>query len=86
MVVIQFNEGASQQERQSTVDRIHGVVVGGSRLAPFSFYYVRIPGTTYDDIMDACNAIGRRPSVFSAFPMSTDGSTIRPSRTPTGEP
>lgn len=82
IVVIQFKDNVNQPERQATVDGIRGVVVGGSRLIPFSFYYVLIPGRSYADIMKACEATALRPSVFSAFPMSTDGVTFRSTRVP----
>jgi hypothetical protein len=69
IVVISFKDDAPQAERQAAVDAIHGVVVGGFRLVPIAKYYVRIPGTSFEDIMAACRRVSALTQVEFAAPL-----------------
>jgi len=75
IVTVLFKPEATQAERQRAVDMIHGKVVGGYHAEPIEEYYVRIKGTTLEDILQACSIISRAPGVDSAFPLRRDSTS-----------
>jgi hypothetical protein len=38
-----FRDSASAEQRQAAVDLVQGVVIGGRRIGPSPYYYLRIP-------------------------------------------
>ena len=69
IVKVTFRDGTAQSARQQAIDSIAGVVVGGFRLDTDGEYFVRIPGSTYDDIQAAVRRLRALPQVEFAYPM-----------------
>jgi hypothetical protein len=75
IVTILFKPDATQPQRRRAVDMIHGTVVGGYHAEPIEEYYVRIKGTTLDDILKACSILSTAPGVDIAFPLRRDSTS-----------
>jgi hypothetical protein len=81
IVVIVFEERASQAERQAAVDAIGGRVVGGLRwLGDDGDYYVQIRGTTFDAIMGALSTLRKLSQIDFAHPFFKDSTSISANR------
>lgn len=81
IVTVLFKPDATQAQKQRAVDMIQGTVVGGYRAEPIEEYYIRIKGTTLDDILKAASILSRAPGVDTAFPLRRD-STSQAARPP----
>ena len=75
IVTILFKPEATQARKQKAVDMIQGIVVGGYHAEPIEEYYVRITGTTLDDILKACAVLSTAPGVDAAFPLRRDSTS-----------
>lgn len=75
IVTVLFKPDATQAQKQRAVDLVHGIVVGGYRAEPIEEYYVRIGGTTLDDILKACAVLTNAPGVDTAFPLRRDSTS-----------
>ncbi len=82
IVVLLFQQKTQQPERAAVVARIHGVVVGGFRISDDGTYYVRIPGTTQQDILRAIATAKAFPQVESASPFIQDSTSHSATRRP----
>lgn len=92
IVVVRFEEGATQAERQEAVDQVDGEVVGGlASDTREGFYYLAVPDDPDGEIVCAAaetlDAMPRFPSARSASPTTPivarravvkDGRTRRP--------
>ena len=69
MLKVFLKGDAAQLEQQQPIDLVGGTVVGGFRIADTDGeYFVRIPGSTYDDIQTAIRKLQGLPQVKGAFP------------------
>lgn len=71
IVIVMFQESATQAARQAAVDSVGGVVVGGrsSLGGPDGFYYVQVKGDSSGvAVRHAANRLTAMPQVSSARP------------------
>jgi hypothetical protein len=76
LVQILFKAAAPQRERQQAIDLIGGLVVGGFRITDDGEYFVRIPGSTYDDIQAAVRKLRALPQVEHASPLFANSRSL----------
>jgi hypothetical protein len=67
VLLIWFQYGATQRQRQAALDTICGEVIGGERFGQGGYYHVRIRGDdTGDRLFRAINLLRRLPQVAEA--------------------
>jgi hypothetical protein len=70
IVVVAFRPGTTREERAAAIHAIDGVVVGGHRLSPDRYYYVRVPATGSAGSLGAyLESLSWDPRVESATPL-----------------
>jgi hypothetical protein len=73
IVAVGFRAGTSQSDRQSAVDRVNGIVVGGIRFRrEDGDYFLRIPDSTFSGIQKAIAIEQALPQVAIAHPLTRD--------------
>jgi hypothetical protein len=73
IVAVGFRAGTSQSDRQSAVDQVNGIVVGGIRFrGEDGDYFLRIPDATFAGIQKAIAIERALPQVAIAHPLTRD--------------
>jgi hypothetical protein len=80
MISVVFDARADQTARAAAIEAIKGRVVGGFRTSDNGDgeYFVRIDGTTYDDIERAIEAMRPQAGVALAYPLVVDTTHVVP--------
>jgi hypothetical protein len=74
IVVIAFRAGSTVEDRAAAVRLVGGVVVGGVRLSPDRYYYVRVPATGNSASLGSyLDSLSAQPAVESATPLGVMG-------------
>ena len=69
LLLLHFRSGVAQPTRQVIVDSVKGEVVGGVRIGPDGYYYIRLPWShSGADLCAAAARLGALPEIRSATP------------------
>jgi hypothetical protein len=74
-----FRDGATPEQRQAAIDVVQGVVIGGRRIGPSPYYYLRIPANPDSagaPLAAAIRTLAVRPQVQPVMPDLVTGPTV----------
>jgi hypothetical protein len=74
-----FRDGATPEQRQAAIDVVQGVVIGGRRIGPSPYYYLRIPANPDSagaPLAAAIRTLAVLPQVQHVMPDLVTGPTV----------